>query len=197
MRSPTMNSPSRRPRRSRSGSPTRDQSNRVAASMHTGAKAVRSRELPAPVQASTRGAANAVPWASSRDELHGRVGQAPAGRGDGTATHPDTAVNGRAKRPRVRIRAAARVRALTCVRGAWVSKSAGALAFAVDELEGGGLAEVDEVVLGSVGVAELGQISDQRAQLLDRHAGPERMAGPALADVEICLLYTSPSPRDS
>jgi hypothetical protein len=33
---------------------------------------------------------------TERDKLHGRVDQASAGRGDGTALHRDTAVNGRA-----------------------------------------------------------------------------------------------------
>ena len=33
---------------------------------------------------------------TERDELHGRVDRASASRGDGTATHRDTAVNGRA-----------------------------------------------------------------------------------------------------
>jgi hypothetical protein len=33
---------------------------------------------------------------TERDELHGRVDHASAGRGDGTALHRDTAVNGRA-----------------------------------------------------------------------------------------------------
>jgi hypothetical protein len=33
---------------------------------------------------------------TERDKLHGRVDPTPAGRGDGTALHRDTAVNGRA-----------------------------------------------------------------------------------------------------
>src|SRR5439155_771783 len=48
------------------------------------------------------------------------------------------------------------------------TSSAGALAFAVDELERLGLAEVDEVVLDRIGVGQLAEVGDQAAQLLDR-----------------------------
>jgi hypothetical protein len=87
------------------------------------------------VRASTRGPANAVPWVSPRDKLHGRVDRASVGRGDGTGDHRDTAVNRRVEDPRVRIRAAARVVVLPGAR-AWSSCGARAWSSCVELVRG-------------------------------------------------------------
>src|SRR6185295_5039262 len=65
------------------------------------------------------------------------------------------------------------------------ARSAGALAFAFDELEGLGFAEVDEVVGDGVAVGELGEVGDEALELIGGDGGPEGVAGAALADVEV------------